>query len=147
MFLWSPHDATGRIDRAVVKDETRISKDTLRRTCQRGLQMAAVQNSNETMPGKGEFFHLEDRASDHPFIERVWRCHTDRGDAFLSIAANSFEMVLTRLRGKSFLTLRGPETTATPMDCPAEGQWVGIRFKPGTFMPRFLPGAYGIITM
>jgi AraC-like DNA-binding protein len=49
-------------------------------------------------------------------------------------------MVLTGLRGKSFLTLRGPETTATPVDCPAEGQWVGIRFKPGVFMPRFLPG-------
>jgi AraC-like DNA-binding protein len=27
------------------------------------------------------------------------------------------------------------------VDCPAEGQWVGIRFKPGTFMPRFLPGS------
>ncbi len=50
-------------------------------------------------------------------------------------------MAITRLRGKSFLTLRGPETTATPLDCPAEGQWVGIRFRPGTFMPRFLPGS------
>ena len=43
--------------------------------------------------------------------------------------------------GKSFLTLRGPETAATVIDCPAEGQWVGIRFKPGTFMQRFLPGS------
>jgi AraC-like DNA-binding protein len=50
-------------------------------------------------------------------------------------------MVLTRFRRKSFLTLRGPETAATPFDCPAEGQWVGMRFKPGTFMPRFVPGA------
>jgi AraC-like DNA-binding protein len=45
-----------------------------------------------------------------------------------------------RLRGKSLLTLRGPETAATSIDCPAEGQWVGIRFKPGIFMSRFLPG-------
>lgn len=101
--------------------------------------MTAGQTSNERTQGKGEFFHLEDRASDHPFVEKVWRCHTDHADTFLSVAANSFEMVLTRLRGKSFLTLRGPETAATPMDCPAEGQWVGIRFKPGIFMPRFLP--------
>lgn len=103
--------------------------------------MTAEQSLNERTPDKGEFFHLKDRASDHPFVEKVWRCHTDRGDTFLSVAANCFEMVLTRLRGKSFLTLRGPETVATPVDCPAEGQWVGIRFKPGIFMPRFLPGS------
>jgi hypothetical protein len=101
--------------------------------------MTAGQSLNEWTQDKGEFFHLEDRASDHPFVEKVWRCHTDRGDTFLSVAANCFEMVFTRLRGKSFLTLRGPETAATPVDCPAAGQWVGIRFKPGIFMPRFLP--------
>ena len=93
------------------------------------------------MQDKSEFFHLQDRASDHPFVEKVWRCCTDRGDTFLSIAATSFEMVFTRLKGKNFLTLRGPETAATLFDCPAEGQWVGIRFRPGTFMPRFLPGS------
>ena len=87
-----------------------------------------------------EFIHFHDRASDHPFIEKVWRCHSDRADEFLSIAANTFEMAITRLAGKAFLTLRGPETTAASVDCPAEGEWVCIRFKPGTFMPRFLPG-------
>jgi AraC-like DNA-binding protein len=101
----------------------------------------AGQSFNERTQYMSDFFHLDDRTSDHPFIEKVWRCHTDRGDTFLSIAANSFEMVLTRLSGKSFLTLRGPETVATPLDCPAEGRWVGIRFKPGIFMPRFLPGS------
>jgi len=93
------------------------------------------------MQEKSEFIHFEDRASDHPFVEKVWRCHSDRGDTFLSVAANSFEMAITQLGGKNFLTLRGPETTATTVDCPAEGQWVGIRFKAGTFMPRFLPGS------
>lgn len=88
-----------------------------------------------------EFLHFEERDSDHPFIEKVWRCHSDYADSFLSVAANSFEMALTRLRGKSFLTLRGPETTSSAIDCPAEGEWVGIRFKPGTFMSRFLPGS------
>ena len=87
-----------------------------------------------------EFIHFEDRVSDHPFVEKVWRCHSDRADKFLSVAANSFEMALTRLAGRTFLTLRGPETCATLMDCPAEGEWVCIRFKPGTFMPGFLPG-------
>jgi AraC-like DNA-binding protein len=93
------------------------------------------------MRHKSDFFHLEDRDSDHPIVEKVWRCHNDRADTFLSVAANSFEMVITRLRGRNFVTLRGPETVATPVDCPVNGQWVGIRFKPGTFMPRFLPGS------
>jgi AraC-like DNA-binding protein len=101
--------------------------------------MTAGQSLNDRAQDKGEFFHLEDRVSDHPFVEKVWRCYTDRGDTFLSVAANNFEMVFTRLRGKSFLTLRGPETAPIPVDCPAEGQWVGIRFKAGIFMPRFLP--------
>ena len=87
-----------------------------------------------------EFIHFHDRASDHPFIEKVWRCHSDRADKFLSIAANTFETAITRLAGKTFLTLRGPETTAASVNCPAEGEWVWIHFKPGTFMPRFLPG-------
>jgi hypothetical protein len=36
--------------------------------------------------------------------------------------------------------MRGPETKATPADCLAEDEWLGIRFKLGTFMPRFTPG-------
>src|SRR6516225_4618462 len=93
------------------------------------------------MQRKSEFIHFEDRASDHPFVDKVWRCRSERAGSFLSVAANNFEMAITRLGGKSSLTLRGPETKATTMDCPAEGEWVCIRFKVGTFMPRFLPGS------
>lgn len=103
--------------------------------------MTEDQSSNEAVRDRSEFFHLQDRASDHPLVERIWRCHPDRGDAFLSIAANSFEMVFTRLREKISLTLRGPETAATLLDCPAEGRWLGIRFKPGTYLRPFFPGS------
>src|SRR5215472_12416060 len=103
--------------------------------------MTTQASWNETIQRKSDFIHFEDRASEHPFVEKVWRCHSDRADTFLSIAANNFEVAITRLGGKSFLTLRGPETTATTLDCPAEGEWIGIRFKVGTFMPRFLPGS------
>jgi hypothetical protein len=57
------------------------------------------------------------------------------------MAAGNFEMCVTRLRGRTFLTLRGPETKATAADCPTEGEWIGIRFKLGTFMPRNPPGS------
>src|SRR5258706_2848391 len=45
-------------------------------------------------------------------------------------------MVVTRHNGKTSLTVRGPETKAAALDCPAEGEWLGIRFKLGTFMPQ-----------
>ena len=83
---------------------------------------------------------FEDRSSDCAFVERVWRSHSDRAGDFLSVAANHFEMVVTRVRGRTLLTLRGPETKATIADCPADGDWLGIRFTLGTFMPRLPPG-------
>jgi AraC-like DNA-binding protein len=84
--------------------------------------------------------NFDDRPSDSPFIERVWRCHTEHAGIFLSVAASHFEMVVTRHRGKTFLTLRGPETKATTVDCPAEGEWLGVRFRLGAFMPALPPG-------
>jgi hypothetical protein len=99
----------------------------------------------EALVGAGSrenaLIQFEDRISDSPFIERVWRCHSERGGKFLSVAASHFEMAITRLKGQTFLTLRGPETKATILDCPADGEWLCIRFKLGTFMPERLPGS------
>jgi AraC-like DNA-binding protein len=83
---------------------------------------------------------FEDRPSDSPFVEKVWRSRSERGGPFVSIAQSHFEMAVTRWQGRTFITLRGPETVATRADCPAEGEWVGIRFRLGTFMPRLAPG-------
>src|SRR5215472_1374231 len=79
----------------------------------------------------------EDRPSDSPFIERVWRCHSEGSDPFLSIAACRCELVVSKLQGKVTMTVRGPETKATPLgDCPADGEWLGILLKLGTFLPH-----------
>ena len=76
-----------------------------------------------------------DRPSDSPFVERVWRSHSDRAGVFHSIAACSWDIVVMRLEGRTTLIVRGPETKATMADCPPQGEWFGVRFKPGTFMP------------
>ena len=99
--------------------------------------MAAAPQATQD---QSALIRFESRLSDSPFVERVWRCRSERGGKFISLAATNFEMALTRLRGKTFLTLRGPETKATTVDCPAEGEWLCIRFKLGTFMPQLLPG-------
>jgi AraC-like DNA-binding protein len=83
------------------------------------------------------FIHFDaDRASDSPFVERVWRCHSERGGPFLAVASSHWELVVTRLEGATSVTLHGPETRAREVHCPANGEWFAIRFKAGTFMPR-----------
>ncbi len=83
------------------------------------------------------FIVFEDRPSDSPFIERVFRCRSEHAGTFLSMAASNWEMVVARVNGKTTFTIRGPETRATIADCPADGEWFGIMFKLGTFMPKF----------
>jgi len=82
------------------------------------------------------FLVFTERVSDSPFVQRVWRCHSERAGTFLSVAARSFEIMVTRLRGRTMMTLRGPETKVTEAHCPAEGEWFAIRLSMGTFMPH-----------
>ncbi len=103
--------------------------------------MTTGSGASQTTANESALIRFEDRLSDSPFVERVWRCHSERGGEFLSVAASHFEMAVTRLKGKTSLTLRGPETKATTLDCPAEGEWLCIRFQAGTFMPRLPPGS------
>jgi hypothetical protein len=86
------------------------------------------------------FLTFEDRPSDSPFIERVWRAHSAGGGVFLSIAEGNLELVVTRLPGLTRVTLRGPVTTPSMVDCPPNGQWIAVRFRLGTYLPR-LPTA------
>jgi AraC-like DNA-binding protein len=46
-------------------------------------------------------------------------------------------MVVTKYRGQTSFTVRGPETRATPAFCPPDGEFLGIVFKAGAFMPLF----------
>lgn len=83
---------------------------------------------------------FDHRASDSPLIDRVWRSQSQAAGAFLSVAASQVEMAVTRYRGRFSLTVRGPETRATVAACPAGGEWLGIRFTLGTYLPAFAPG-------
>jgi len=92
----------------------------------------------------------EERASDSPFVERVWRSHSEGVKPFLSIAVNHCELVVSRLQDKVTMTLRGPETKPTHVgDTPPEGEWFGVLLKLGVFLPhlptsRLLDGGVGL---
>jgi len=82
-------------------------------------------------------FELEGRPSDSPLVDQIWHARSERSGVFQSIATNQWQMVVTHRDRKSIFTVRGPETRATPLFCEAGGEWVGIRFQVGAFMPHF----------
>jgi hypothetical protein len=84
-------------------------------------------------------FNFEERFSDSPFVERIWRAQTERTGPFLSIAASHWEMVVSKYHGNTVVTVRGPETKVTSFDVTfTGGEYLGIIFKHGTVLP-YLP--------
>jgi AraC-like DNA-binding protein len=82
-------------------------------------------------------FTIEDRLSDSPFVDRIWRAQIERTGSFSSIAMSGWEMVVTRSNGHVTLTVRGPESKATHLYVSNVGaEYFGIRFKVGTLMPH-----------
>src|SRR5437763_14984403 len=81
-------------------------------------------------------FIFQERSSDAPFVERVWRTQSQSPGSFTSLAATQWEMVVRNCKGKITFTVRGPATKALPADFPADAEYFGIVFKLGTFMPN-----------
>ena len=86
-------------------------------------------------------FNFDVRSSDSPFVEWVWRTHSDYAGSFISTAESHWEMVVMTYQGETTIAIRGPETVATTADFPAEAEFFGIVFKHGTFMPH-LPAVH-----
>lgn len=85
-------------------------------------------------------FRIEEKPSDSPFVEKVWRTQAARAGMFISQAKDYTEIVLTKYQGRTTLTVRGPETKATFLDYHQIGaEYLGITFKLGAFMPHLPP--------
>lgn len=79
---------------------------------------------------------FDDRESDSPHVERIWRSRSRQGCFFLSMAESNIELVVTRLPEFSAVTLRGPVSKGSLIECPPNGEWLAIRFRLGTYLPR-----------
>jgi hypothetical protein len=86
-----------------------------------------------------ELFTIERRSACSPFVEETWLTRSEPEASFISVAADHWEMVVTRRRGGARVTVRGPETKATTMPIPADTEFFGIQFGLGTFMPSLPP--------
>ncbi len=79
----------------------------------------------------------EQRSSDSPFVESIWRSYSENGGAFISMAESQASLVVTKFKGRAFITLRGPATQAMPAYSPEDAEFIGIQLKPGVFIPDF----------
>ncbi|MBZ0275032.1 MAG: AraC family transcriptional regulator [Anaerolineae bacterium] len=81
----------------------------------------------------------EERRSDSSFVQTVWRSSNEQPTPlpFISMAQSHWGMVITKCDGETTITIRGPETKATPAFSPAYAEFMGILFKPGVLMPDF----------
>jgi hypothetical protein len=68
-------------------------------------------------------------------VERVWRSRSAQGGSFYSMAEPNIEIVVARVGGPAQVILRGPVTRASRVECPAGGEWLGIRLRVGTHLP------------
>jgi AraC-like DNA-binding protein len=85
-------------------------------------------------------FQIEEKPSDSPFIDRIWRSQGEHTGTFISQSKVNSELVLTRYQGKTTLTVRGPETKATFLDYRSIGaEYLGITIKLGAFIPHLPP--------
>lgn len=87
-----------------------------------------------------ELFALEARSSRSSLVEGTWQASSGPEEAFISVAATHWEMVVTWQRDGAQVTVRGPETRATIVPIPQEAEFFGIQFSVGTFMPDLPPG-------
>jgi hypothetical protein len=81
---------------------------------------------------------FEDRPSDSPYIDRVWRSRSHDIDEMTSIATGHWTLVVWEQAGSLHAAVQGPESRATRAPVPKDASFLGIRFALGTTL-RGLP--------
>ncbi len=81
---------------------------------------------------RGVGIEFDDRQSESPYIERVWRGRSDAVDRMTSIASAHWTLVGWRAGRVWRVAVQGPETGATVAPVPTDTEFVGIRLSLGT---------------
>jgi AraC-like DNA-binding protein len=82
-----------------------------------------------------QIFRLEETYLSSPIADNIWRTRSEPFESFTSVAATHWEMVVTRREGRTYLTVRGPETRATITLIPEDAEFFGVQFRLGTRLP------------
>jgi len=79
-------------------------------------------------------FLYEDRLSDSPFVQNVWRTWTEDNGCYTAAADGSWDLLIRRQGGATNVLLCGPTTQAAPVYYGEGVECIGIQFKLGTCM-------------
>jgi hypothetical protein len=99
-----------------------------------------VRHDSSEAPRASQIFGIDEVSLSSPIAEKVWRTRSVPVESFTSVALTHWLMVVTKYRGHSTLTVRGPETRPTLVAIPQEAEFVGVQFRLGTFMPKLPVG-------
>ncbi|MBM7791303.1 helix-turn-helix domain-containing protein [Tenggerimyces flavus] len=78
---------------------------------------------------------FEQRGSDSPYVERIWRSRSAGLDRMTSVATAHWTMVFWVEAGEFHAAVQGPETRAASAPVPEDATFLGVRFALGTTMP------------
>src|SRR4051812_9936796 len=78
----------------------------------------------------------EHRASDSPYVTRIWKGSTSGPQTMTSIATSTWELVFWDEGGVMHAAIRGPETAASTAAIDADSDSFGITFAHGASMPH-----------
>lgn len=79
------------------------------------------------------------RASDSPYVSRVWRGVATGPDTMTSVATTTWELVFWEDGDGAHAAVRGPETSPTDVAIAEESETFGITFAHGAVMPHLPP--------
>jgi AraC-like DNA-binding protein len=82
-----------------------------------------------------QIFRIEEACLNSPIADKIWRTRSEPVESFASVAVTHWEMVVTKRKGLTYLTLRGPETRATIVPIPEDAEFFGVQFRLGAFLP------------
>jgi hypothetical protein len=84
-------------------------------------------------------FSYKDRLVDSLFAQTIWHTYNEGGGSYIVPADSSWDMLVIKQNGETKLFVAGPGTKATPILFEDGMEYLGIRFKVGTFMPQLPP--------
>jgi len=85
-------------------------------------------------------FSYEERLVDSPFVRTIWRTRSESNDCYTAFADGSWDIILIKHDTTTKVLLGGPMSRATPIPYIEGSEYLGIRFKIGTFIP-YLPAS------
>ncbi len=79
---------------------------------------------------------FEHRASESPWVERVWRSRSDDTTVMTSVARVHWDLVFWEDSDGMHAGIQGPESRASEAAVPPQSEFLGVRLAQGTFLPE-----------